>query len=265
MPKEYDRDKYKNEVRVMKPVINSLKKKINLYGNQQKYTIRNKKRGKLDKRLLHRIPMGAPNLFKMDFSKEDKPLDICVLVDESGSMGQGYRMMNARRSAIALREALSDNDKLNLWVYGHTADGADDWHSDKGSTNMTQYWGPTMKDRPMALGAMKARYENRDGNAIWACADKVSGESDQPMSNKLMIVLSDGQPAAFRYGGMDSRKHVRNVVKNLEGKGWNVIQVGFGGMEEWAMKEMFNNYILVKDTNTLATKLSKIMKRVMKL
>ncbi len=265
MPNEYERDKYKNEMKSMRSTINSLKKKINLYGNTQKYTIRNQKRGKLDKRVLHRIPMGARELFKMDYSKEDKPLDICILVDESGSMHSGLRMNMARKSAIAIKEALADNPKLNLWVYGHTADGGDDWHSDKGSTNMTQYWGPTMKDRPMAMGAMKARYENRDGNAIWAVADKVSGESDQPMSNKLLIVLSDGQPAAYNYGGMSGRQHVKGVVKELEGKGWSVIQVGFGGIDNHTMSEMFNNYMKVDSTTELPNKLSKIMKRVMKL
>ena len=265
MPDEYQRDTYKSEVKMMRPVINSLKKKVNLYGNQQKYTIRNQKRGKLDKRVLHRIPMGATELFKMDFSKEDKPLDICVLVDESGSMQSGWRMPHARQSAIAIKEALADNPKLNLWVYGHTADGHEEWHSDKGSTNMTQYWGPTMKDRPMAMGAMSAKYENRDGNAIWAVADRVSTESDQPMSNKLMIVLSDGQPAAYNYGGMGGRKHVKGVVKELEGKGWNVIQVGFGGIGDSTMAEMFKNYMSVSDTSELANKLSKIMRKVMKL
>ena len=265
MPNEYERDKYKNEMRSMRSTINSLKKKINLYGNTQKYTIRNQKRGKLDKRVLHRIPMGARELFKMDFSREDKPLDICLLVDESGSMHSGLRMHMARKSAIAIKEALSDNPKLNLWVYGHTADGHDDWHSDKGSTNMTQYWGPTMKDRPMAMGAMTARYENRDGNAIWAVADKVSTESDQPMSNKLLIVLSDGQPAAYNYGGMSGRQHVKGVVKELEGKGWSVIQVGFGGIGNDTMSEMFTNYMKVDSTTELPNKLSKIMKRVMKL
>jgi len=265
MPDEYERDTYKREVKMMKPVINSLKKKVNLYGNQQKYTIRNQKRGKLDKRVLHRIPMGNTELFKMDFTKEDKPLDICVLVDESGSMNSGWRMPHARQSAIAIKEALCDNPKLNLWIYGHTADGHEEWHSDKGSTNMTQYWGPSMKDRPMAMGGMKARFENRDGNAIWACADKVSNESDQPMSNKLLIVLSDGQPAAYNYGGYTGRKHVKSIVKDLEGKGWSVIQIGFGGIGEDSMKDMFTNYMTVEDTNQLPLKLSKLMRKVMKL
>ena len=180
-------------------------------------------------------------------------------------MNSGWRMTHARQSAIAIKEALADNPKLNLWVYGHTADGYDDWHSDKGSTNMTQYWGPSMKDRPMAMGGMKARFENRDGNAIWSCADKVSKESDQPMSNKLMIVLSDGQPAAHRYGGDGARRHVKGIVRELESKGWSIIQIGFGGATDYYMDKMFNNYMHISDTKDIPNKLSKVMKRVMKL
>ena len=265
MPDERERDVYKEEVKQMRSVITSLKRKINLYGNTQKYTIRNQKRGKLDKRVLHRIPMGARELFKMDYTNEDKPLDVTILVDESGSMSSGYRMRYARQSAIAIKEALVDNPKLNLWVYGHTADGADGWHNDSGSTNLTQYWGPTMKDRPMAMGAMSPKFENRDGNAIWAVADKVTKESDQPLSNKLMIVLSDGQPAAERYGGSGALNHVRGIVRELEGKGWSIIQIGFGGASEWTMAKMFNNYIEVRDATTLPQKLSRIMRKVLKI
>jgi nitric oxide reductase activation protein len=247
----------------MKKISNSLKRKIDLYGNTQKHTIRNQKRGKIDKRMLHRIPLGRKDLFKNDIIEDDKPLDICILVDESGSMGS-WKMEMARQSAIATKEALQDNPKLDLWVFGHTADGEAGWHTDCGSTNMTEYWGPNMKDRPMAMGAMIARYENRDGMAIWAAAERVSKESSQPMSNKLMIIYSDGQPAASGYGGYDGMSHVRKVVNHLEGKGWSIIQVGISGADKYAQQKMFNNHIMVSNIDNLAPAVSKIIRRVIK-
>jgi len=213
--------------------------------------------------MLHRIPVGRQDLFKCDIVQDDKPLDVCLLVDESGSMNYS-RMDIARQAAISLKEALADNPKLNLWVHGHTADGDLDWHSDKGSTNMTEYWGPTMKDRPMAMGGMRARCENRDGTAIYASAMKVKKESEQPTSNKLMIVLSDGQPAAWGYGGSEAMTHVKKVVTHLESQGWNIIQVGIGGINEYQQSHMFNNHIFVKDMNELAPKIGKIIRRVIK-
>jgi nitric oxide reductase activation protein len=80
-----------------------------------------------------------------------------------------------------------------------------------------------------------------------------------------LIVLSDGQPAAYNYGGYTGRKHVKSIVKDLEGKGWSVIQIGFGGIGEDSMKDMFTNYMTVEDTNQLPLKLSKLMRKVMKL
>ena len=118
---DWAKDKYISEVKMTKKITSQLKKKIDLYGNTQKHIIRNQKRGKIDKRMLHRIPSGRMDLFKTEIVKEDKPLDICLLVDESGSMGS-YTMSKARDAAISLKEALGDNDQLNLCVYGQSAD-----------------------------------------------------------------------------------------------------------------------------------------------
>tara|TARA_R110002012_G_scaffold52090_2_gene133959 strand:+ start:1582 stop:3711 length:2130 start_codon:yes stop_codon:yes gene_type:complete len=252
--------KYKEESKIMKPQINKLRRKIDLYGATEKLTIRNQKRGRLDKRMLHRIPMGSRELFKNTIVKDDKPIDVCLLVDESGSMG-GHRIRQARRSCIALKEVLEENPKLNLWVMGHTADGYE-WHDQQNTTNMTVYNSPTIKDRHYSLGSMTAKCENRDGNAILAAAGKVTQESESPMSNKLMIVMSDGAPAAINYGGTRGMEHVRDVVRGLESKGWGVIQVGFGGAS--FQDRMFTNHIFVDDTTKLADKVGKIIRKVIK-
>ena len=258
IPESYDVDKYKAGVRAMKPEISKLKKKIELYGNTQKLSIYNQKRGILDKRKLHKIPMGMNDIFKAVIVNEDKPIDICILVDESGSMGYRY-MDDARNSAIAIKEALGGNEKVNLWVYGHSAD-----EYKNGQTEMIEYWSPTMKDRPMAIGAMRARYENRDGNAIISSALRVKGESDNN-SKKLMIVLSDGAPSADAYRGSTALSHTKRAVKYVEGQGWNIIQVGFGGASRFSMEKMFTNWIRVKDSSELGSKLSKVIRKVIQI
>jgi len=263
MATDYDKARYIAESKQMKAVTQSLKRKIDLYGNSQTHIIRNQKRGKIDKRMLHRIPVGRSDLFKIDIHQDDKPLDVCLLVDESGSMSS-YKMDMARQAGIALKEALQDNAKLNLWVYGHTADGHGGWHTDVNSTNITEYWSPTMKDRPMAMGSMASRYENRDGTAIHAVATKVKRESQQPMSNKLMIVISDGQPAANDYHGTSGIAHVKKVVKHLESQGWSIIQVGIDGANKKRQADMFTNHMYVDRLEDLAPKVGKIIRRVIK-
>jgi hypothetical protein len=260
VPKEHHNEVYKRDSRKMKPQTNLLKRKIQLYGNREVLTIRNQKRGRIDKRNLHRIPMDRLDIFKNTITKEDKPLDVCLLVDESGSMGGG-RIERARQTCISIKEALQENSMLNLWVMGHTADG-EKWHSDPNTTNMTIYHSPKMRDRPMACGAMRSKCENRDGNAILAAGGKVREETDAPMSNKLMIVFSDGSPAAIGYGGTRGIEHTAKAVKSLEAKGWSVIQVGFGGAH--FQERMFTNHIYIDDINNIATKVAKIIRKVIK-
>ena len=257
-PDEYDIRRYREGKTHMKAEISKLKKKVQLYGNLQKYNIYNQKRGMLNKRQLHKIPMGMTDLFKSTVINEDKPLDVCLLVDESGSMGS-YTMTSARNGAIAIKEALSDNEKINLWVYGHSAD-----ETKRGVTEMIEYWSPTMQDRPMAMGGMKARYENRDGNAIIASAQRIKSESDN-QAHKLMIVLSDGAPSADCYRGHQAQDHTKKAVKYAETQGWSIIQVGFSGAREYYMKQMFDNWIYVSDDNMLGDEVSKIIRKVIKI
>jgi cobalamin biosynthesis protein CobT len=115
LPEPHHIERYKEDKRAVKAQISKLKKKVQLYGNLQKHNIYNQKRGILDKRQLHRIPMGMTDIFKAVIIQEDKPLDICILVDESGSMG-AYCMQEARQSAIAIKEALSDNPMIDLGI-----------------------------------------------------------------------------------------------------------------------------------------------------
>jgi hypothetical protein len=254
---EYHKRNYTNAKIEMKSQINKLKKKIDLYGATNVHNIYNQRRGILDKRQLHKIPMGMTDLFKAKITKEDKPLDICLLVDESGSMGYST-MESARQSAIAIKEALADNPMINLWVYGHSAD-----EKIKGQTEMIEYYSPTMKDRPFAMGGMSARYENRDGNAIIASAQRVKAESNNN-ANKLMIVLSDGQPSADLYRGSRGIEHTAKAVNFAESRGWSVIQVGFAGASKHYMSQMFTNHIYVDDVDTLGDNLSKIIRKVVK-
>ena len=259
IPTSYERERYVNSRKTMRSVIGKLRRKIQLYGNPNRLTITNQKRGKLNKRMLHRIPSGRDDLFKVEIRKEDNPLDVCLLVDESGSMR--YRAMDkAREACIAVKESLQDNDKLNLWVFGHSGD-----ESERYATEMYEYASPTMKDRPMACGAMSARYENRDGTAILASAEKVRNESMNPTTNKIMIIFSDGQPSAAGYRGRRAMEHVKKSVKKAESMGFSVIQVGFAGAYGRYQEQMFDNHMYVDDMQTLPLKISKILQKVMKL
>ena len=114
------------------------------------------------------------------------------------------------------------------------------------------------------MGAMTSRSENRDGMAILASADRVKHETPSIGSNKLMIVISDGDPSAKDYRYQDGVQHTKKAVRHLEGQGWSIIQIGISGAREHIMSQMFKNYILVDDTAQLTNSVSKIIRRVIK-
>jgi nitric oxide reductase activation protein len=116
------------------------------------------------------------------------------------------------------------------------------------------------------MGDMRARCENRDGNAIVASANRVKEQSDQPHAKKLMIVFSDGSPSADRYRGDTAINHTRKCVKYTETKGWNIIQLGFSGAHEYYMKRMFTNWIYIGNaSDTLGDQTAKIIRKVLKI
>ena len=130
---------------------------------------------------------------------------------------------------------------------------------------MYEYASPTMRDRPLACGAMRARYENRDGTAILTSAERVKSQSEHPSADKLLIVFSDGAPSADGYRGSSAHKHTGKMVKKVEGMGFSVIQVGFGGWAHRNQDGMFTNSINVSDINKLPVQIGKILKKVLRI
>jgi len=231
-PSSSEREKYQRERKIMKGIIGKLKRKIQLYGNPLKLSIYNQKRGKLNKRVLHRIPAGRNDVFKITTVNEDKQLDVC----------------------------LQDNGKLNLWVFGHTAD-----QKQRLATEMYEYASPAMQDRPLACGAMQARYENRDGSAIYASAERIKQQTDHPSAEKLMIIFSDGCPSADGYRGSKAYDHTKQMVHKVEDMGFKVIQVGFGGGAARWQSRMFDHAVAIDTVETLPKAISKILRKVMKI
>jgi hypothetical protein len=255
------RREYGRVVKNFKPYINALKRRFQLYGNDRKVIIRNQRRGKLDKRVLHRIPTGNLDLFKVESIIQDKPLDVVILVDESGSM-TGEKIRIARQACIVLKEALEDNPKIDLWIYGHCADRCRG--SDDGSTDLRIYSSPTIKDSPKACGGMRAGGNNRDSYAIYNIGERVMSESSSSANKKLLIVLSDGQPSARGYGGAPAMDHVKKMVQRLEAQNWSVIELGVYGIDTADMNAMFKNWIYIPDMEDVPNKVTQILKRVLK-
>ena len=192
--------------------------------------------GELDEDSLYSLKFNNRDLF---YDEEEAPgysLDIAVLVDESGSMG-GRKIEEARIATLALALALRNSKHINLLVYGHTADQG---YGKDSQVSMFRYLDPFNRASNInTLFSIESRANNADSYAIEHMGEvlKASGARQ-----KVLIVVSDGQPAARCYGyGNDGIEQTAEAVQKLERQNVFVIQIAVGNIEDSA--KMFSHFI----------------------
>jgi len=214
------------------------------------FVMKSMRSGRLDVGKLAEAKQHVPTIYeRMGQVKTDK-ICVGVLIDESGSMS-GQRIEKARQGAIFLNEVLKKIPSVELFIYGHTADT-----KGIGSTDMMIYREPGKQTDPYALGSVRARVENRDGEAILATAARIRSKTKNA---GLLFVLSDGGPCAHEYHGRSAVNDVRKKVLQAEALGFQVIQIAIS--EYVPSSEMFNHYITMTDMSTLPKDLVNYMSR----
>ena len=214
--------------------------------------------GLLDTNKLAEAYQGVPQVYiRKGYVKTNKTT-VCVLIDESGSMSWSGKDEKARLAAILLNEALSGMSGVDLYIYGHSADLSE--FGGEGTTVLYKYKeGSNQSDTlKYSLTNSRARWENRDGTAIWEAANRVRKFTQNPC---LMFVLSDGSPAAYRYHGTAAEQDVKENVAKVEKMGFTVIQVCIDTVPR--AKYMFSNVIDLKnDIANLPKQLSCLIKKL---
>lgn len=151
---------------------------------------------------------------------EDIPdMEVCVLVDCSGSMCCGSRMDQSRKCAY-ITWKFCQFMEIPCSVYGHTTDAYPEKH-----VVMTCVAHPDNldKDDEKRIFMLRPEYDNRDGWAVNFCAEALSKSS---ASSKMLLIISDGLPAAVGYGDVLGKRDCQEVVKRYKKKGISVITAG---------------------------------------
>lgn len=200
----------------------------------------------------------TPNIFeKRDNPKNKSDFAVAIAVDESGSMGcrclSGCRYELARNCAIAFAEIFNDL-KIPVYIMGFSAD-------EKGyDTTHYHYvtWKNSKLDRQSLLD-ISDRSNNRDGASIRYLTKILNKKQAK---NKLLIVISDGAPAAFHYenGEADTARAVREASSKFP-----VLGVSIGNSNEEILANFYKqNFLVVKNGDdlflTIASKLKKMLK-----
>ena len=221
--------------------------------------LRNRNRGEkqtallMGRRLEPRYLMDREGRF---FSKKARPgnqksLAVAVLVDESGSMSGQDRVTYARAAGIIIYDFCKAMD-VPVLIMGHTDDG------DVQLFAYTDFDSIDNRDR-YRLMDMSARCGNRDGAALRYVAERLQKQAED---NKLLLIISDGQPAGSGgYIGSVAEADLRGIRKEFVNKGMMFVAAAIGADKENIERIYGDAFLDITDLTKLPILLLKRIER----
>lgn len=189
--------------------------------------IKQRRRGDVKKGLYVGKQFDAPHAYRKDkriFSQKILPenipdMEVCVLVDCSGSMSSNDRMEQARNCAYITWQFCSEM-QIPCSVYGHTTN----WHPETHvKINCVAHPMNIDSDDGKRIFMLRADADNRDGWAVNFCGEALTKST---ATNKLLLIISDGLPAADGYYGPAAKRDIQDVVKKYKQKGIKIVTAG---------------------------------------
>lgn len=210
-----DREAYEKIVDKYRPFIKKTEREIR--------KIIQEETAALQRRRMMGRQIDTRNLYKVDqryFAKKKNPekhldMAITVLVDNSGSM-EGKRMTSAKEATVLLTEVL---ERLNVpcFLASHNSD-------DVPCINIYKYF-EDKKGAKYAVNRMAPSGDNRDGLALMVVGDMLTERIEE---DKLLIIISDGQPNSSGYAGNLAKKDIKSIVSGMRQKGIKTIAFAIG-------------------------------------
>ena len=224
--------------------------------------LRDQQRGGKQTGLLMGRRLDAHALFRSDgkvFTKNALPIQppemaVGLLLDESGSMASCDRATYARASAIILYD-FCQALHVPVMVYGHT--------TGKDSVELYSYSEFDAIDREdkYRLVDISARGSNRDGAALRFVAERLS---HRPEELKLLLLVSDGQPADTGYYGTAAEEDLRGIQQEYRRKGILFVAAAIGDDKENIERIYGDSFLDITDLNQLPVKLTQVVKRFLR-
>lgn len=184
-------------------------------------------------------------------------LSLGILIDESGSMSGYDRATSARAAAIVL-EDFCRGLNIPVCIYGHTSGQTRNNTVDL--YNYVSFDNVDGKDK-YRLMDISARCGNRDGAALKFVGDKLLKRQED---NKLLIIISDGQPADSGYYGQEAEDDLRNIKKQLNRAGVVLFAAAIGADKENIHRIYGDGFMDISDLNELPKVLCKLVSRFLK-
>lgn len=261
-PDPTDKDnvsRYENAYNEVKDHVAKMRNVFRLRLGERNFTETERREGRLHRRMIGRA-MNTNRIFKRDYKRVAKGLSLCLVLDESGSMGHVNRSETGRdraghalRVAVLIAEALKPVHGIDLEVYSYSSCGTYD------KDNLVKYLYGKSNPSTVSIGGYHSGAQNYDHVALKTAGDLFIENTDN--DNRLMIVLSDGSPAGYEYGGTNARRATKDAVDDLERRGVKVMNVAIASFDS---ESMFKNIIRFLDLPDLINRMRCLVTNLVK-
>lgn len=173
---------------------------------------------------------------------------ISVRVDESGSM-YGDRIDTARVSCVLLK-TVADELGIPIEIIGDTEDERVELYP------YCTYESTDGNDK-YRLVSMTDRWGNRDGYAIRYCYKRLKRRKEK---HKLLVIISDGMPAADNYVGEAANNDLRVLTRQIKRDGTAVIAFGFGSDAQSLSSIYGKSFVCYEDLSKVPKAFAKVLK-----
>ena len=203
----------------------------------------------------HALCRGDGKVFTKNALPSQPPgMAVGLLLDESGSMCSQDRATYARASAIILYD-FCQALRVPVMVYGHST----------GNSGVELYsyseFDAIDREDKYRLVDISARGSNRDGAALRFVAERLS---HRPEELKLLILVSDGQPADTGYYGTAAEEDLRGIQQEYRRKGILFVAAAIGDDKENMERIYGDSFLDITDLNQLPVKLTQVVKRFLR-
>ena len=250
------REKYKKIAAPLLPLSNRLQQELSRELHKRKYpqTMPGYALGKrIDTKRLYRPDQ---KIFTKNVpAKKGFDMAVAVLLDESGSMGSKDRYKYAQAAAIILQD-FCYRLHIPMMVYGHSTSGdLVDLYS------YVEYDVFADLDR-YRLADIQARRSNRDGAALRYVSRRLL---ERPERNKILILVSDGNPAHTNYWGEAAEDDLRAFRSEFVSCGGLLIAAAIGDDKDAIHRIYGQSFMDITDLSSFPLRLTQYLKRHIRL
>lgn len=191
-------------------------------------------------------------IFKKKTEKHNPEICFSLLIDESGSMFSSDKIRKARMTAILLEKVLSEMD-IPLLITGHTQ-----LHNDDVTMDIFKDFESIDGEDKYRLTEIEAQGNNVDGMAIAYNCEKMLQRNEK---KKVLIVISDGLPAANGMSMSDSLQLAIDMVQKYRKKGIEIFGAVIDGEKDRIAQIYSDRTMDCTDLDTLSPELCGLVKR----